>query len=179
MPAVIPGIANNLLSPWKLEQINYGVLCLAQTAEAFTSRLFWLILSLAIAVLVCQRNEGSHSFGGRGKWQPGGQDFFGGWVAALTERLAESLGGESTAARFCLILPRPCQTLISVGNLFKSLKRLLLMMCWLVYRYIFRRCQWWQLHLLHEMKCNLELSCMREEREDSSSSLILIPQNSF
>lgn len=179
MPAVIPGIANNPLSPWKLERIKYEVLCLAQTTEAFTSRLFWLILSLAIAALLRQRNEGSHSFGGWGKWQPGGQDFL-----RRLNRSARRKGEHCSEGRalqlgsvcFCYVLAK---LWYSVGNLFKSLKHLLLMMCWLFYRYIFRRCQWWQLCLLHEMKCNFESSCMREERENSSSILILIPQNSF
>lgn len=166
MLVVIPGISNNLLTPWK--QKNDEALCWVKTSEAFTSsRLFWLILSRAIEnAVTSEKWRTSFIRGGRGKGKTSNQAFL--------PRLNYS-AGEGLLLPPLVLLPQPDSKSLTVvvGNVFKSPESFILLMmgCPCVTDIFSEGVKWWQLCLILKMKWSFEVY---ERRRESSLSVWLL-----
>lgn len=157
---VIPGISNNVLTPQKLKTKNDEAHCWVKTSEAFTSsRLFWLILSLAIEnAVAAEKWRISFIHRGRGKGKTRGQAF----LPRLNYSAGEGLLLPS------LVLLCPSKSLIAVvENVFKSPESLIwLMMGWLCVTDIFSEgVKLWHLSLILKMKWSFEVYERRKGKQ--------------
>lgn len=138
MLVVIPGITNTTKTWTKKIQST----CLAQTSEAFTSRLFWCTFT-GHSKGCCFREVKDliHSWGTREikDWQPRSPS-----VAKLQHLqkgcCAAQRGGHCSMILSGSLVPFKISDIL-VRNLSKPVKSFLLLMCWLNHRYIFRTCQ--------------------------------------